>query len=238
MVYTRAWRSCRRLKQLRRRRGDAAAPVGTPATSPSVAPMFEHALQLADPWLERYGYAAVFGTMFLEGVGVPAPGLTFLIAGVVLASQGVMHIAPLVGLALTGILSGCQLAYLIGRAGGRRLLLRIGLVSRHRLRRLHRLFARRGAALLVLAPFLDGTRQYGSLVAGVAKMGWQRFTLFNLSGVILWIGTWSTATDLLGHHLEPALNFAHRSAPWLLGIVLTLLLVLVIHRLVRGDYHR
>jgi membrane protein DedA with SNARE-associated domain len=200
--------------------------------------MFDHILQTAEPWLGQYGYAAVFAAMFLEGIGIPAPGLTFLIAGVMLASRGAMHIAPVVGLALTGILSGCQLAYLIGRAGGRRLLLRIGLVNRHHLRRLHGLFTRWGAALLVLSPFLDGTRQYGSLVAGVAKIGWQRFTLFNLSGVILWIGTWSSATDLLGHHLEPVLNFVQRSTPWLLGIVLTLLLALVIDRLVRGDWHR
>jgi membrane protein DedA with SNARE-associated domain len=193
--------------------------------------VFEHLLQVAEPWLERYGYAAVFGALFLEGVGIPAPGLTFLIAAVMMASRGLMHIAPVVGLALIGILSGCQLAYVIGRAGGRRTLLRLGLVNRQRLQRLQSLFARWGPALLVVAPFLDGTRQYGSLVAGFADMGWGRFTLFNLSGVIIWIGSWSIATDVLGHHLEPVLRFADSWGPWLLAALLAVLVLLLIREL-------
>jgi membrane protein DedA with SNARE-associated domain len=147
-----------------------------------------------------------------------------------LAKQGAMHIALVAGLAVIGILSGCQLAYLIGKIGGRRLLLRIGLVNRHHLLRLHELFGRWGASLLVAAPFLDGTRQTSSLVAGTAEMNWSKFTFYNCIGVVLWIGTWSTATDVLGHQLEPVLSLVHRSAPWLLGAVVTTLLVLLVFR--------
>jgi membrane protein DedA with SNARE-associated domain len=193
--------------------------------------MFEHVLQVAEPWLEQYGYVAVFGAMFLEGIGIPAPGLTFLIASVMLANQGAMHIALVVGLAVVGILTGCQLAYLIGKIGGRRLLLRIGLVNRPHLLRLHELFGRWGAPLLVAAPFLDGTRQTSSLVAGTAELNWSRFTLYNFTGVVLWIGIWSTATDVLGHQLGPVVSLVHRSAPWLLGAVATTLLVLLVSRL-------
>jgi membrane protein DedA with SNARE-associated domain len=200
--------------------------------------MFEHLLQVAEPWLERYGYAAVFGAMLLEGVGIPAPGLTFLIAAVMMASHGLMHIGLVVGLALIGILFGCQLAYHIGRVGGRRTLLRLGLVNRQRLQRLQSLFARWGPALLVVAPFLDGTRQYGSLVAGFAGMGWGRFTVFNLSGVILWIGSWSIATEVLGHHLEPVLKFADRWGPWLLAVVMVVIvLLLILERVRRRELH-
>jgi len=195
--------------------------------------MFEHLLRIATPWLEQYGYGALFGAMFLEGFGIPAPGLAFLLASVMLASQGEMHIALVVGLALAGILTGSQLAYFIGRTGGRRLLLRTGLVNRHHLRRLQDLFRRWGATLLLVAPFVDGTRQYSSLVAGTAKMRWQRFTLYNLSGVTLWIGIWSTATDILGHHLEPVLTLLHASSLWVFGIVVMTLLIFLVYRLVR-----
>jgi membrane protein DedA with SNARE-associated domain len=193
--------------------------------------MFEHLLQVATPWLEHYGYVAVFGAMFLEGIGIPAPGLIFLIASVMLAKQGAIHIALVAGLAVVGILAGCQLAYLIGKIGGRRLLLRIGLVNRSQLLRLHELFGRWGAPLLVAAPFLDGTRQTSSLVAGTAEMNWSRFTLYNFTGVVLWIGIWSTATDVLGHQLGPLLSLVHRSAPWLLGAVATTLFVLLVSSL-------
>ncbi|MGD2055274.1 MAG: DedA family protein [Gammaproteobacteria bacterium] len=195
--------------------------------------MLEHLLQDAEPWLEQYGYAAVFGAMFLEGIGIPAPGLTVLIASVMLASRDAMHIVPVVAIAILGMLSGCQLAFLIGRAGGRRLVLRWGLVHPRHLRRLQRLFARRGAALLVAAPFFDGTRQYGSLVAGTAGLGWRRFTLYNLSGVVLWVGAWSSATDVFGQHLEPVLALVHRSSPWLFGAGVTALLGLLGYGLLR-----
>jgi len=194
--------------------------------------MLEHIIQLAEPWLEQYGYAAVFATLFLEGIGIPAPGLSFLVASVMLASRGEMHLVPILIMALTGFIGGCQLAFILGRKGGRRLLLRIGLLNRHRLHWLQQLFARRGALLLMIAPFLDGTRQYVSLVAGTAKMNWTRFSLFNLAGVLLWLGTWSAGVDLFGHNLEQILRLTHLSSPWLLGIVFASLGAWVIYRIV------
>jgi len=196
--------------------------------------MFEHFLRLAEPWLEQFGYAALFAAMFLEGIGIPSPGLAFLVASVLLASRGEMHLVPILTLALAGIVSGCQLAFLLGRTGGRRLLLRIGLLNRHRLRWLRRLFDRWGAPLLMAAPFLDGTRQYSSLVAGTAEMSWRRFSFYNLSGAVLWIGSWSAAVELFGHHIEPVLRFAHRSAPWLLGAVFAGLTGWTLYRIARN----
>jgi membrane protein DedA with SNARE-associated domain len=195
--------------------------------------MLEHFLAVAQPWLEHYGYAAVFAALFLEAIGIPTLGLTLLIASVLLASRGEMHIGAVVGLALAGALGGYQLAYLFGRTGGRRLLLRTGLLSRHQLRRLHRLFLRWGPLLLLVAPFLDGTRQYGAHVAGTARMRWRTFTLYNLAGVVLWIGSWSLATDLLGHHLEPVLALVHRSSRWIFIGIGVLLCTVLLYRLFR-----
>jgi membrane protein DedA with SNARE-associated domain len=200
------------------------------------APMLEHFVQLAQPWLEHYGYAAVFMALFLESIGIPTLGLTLFIASLLLASRGEMQIGVVIGLALAGMLGGCQLAFLFGRTGGRRLLLRSGLLNRHHLRRLHRLFLRWGPLLLLAAPFLDGTRQYGALVAGTAQMRWRTFTLYNLAGVVLWIGSWSIATDLLGHHLEPVLGYVHRSGPWIFGGIGALLVVMILYRLL-GKFH-
>lgn len=192
--------------------------------------MLEHFLEVATPWLEHYGYAALFGALFLEGVGIPAPGLTFLLASVLLASRGEMTMAAVLGAAFAGFVSGCQLAFLLGRTGGRRLLLRSGILNRHRLRQLQRLFRRWGVPFLLAAPFFEGMRQYSSLVAGAAAVGWRRFTLYNVAGIGAWIAVWCTAADVFGHHIEPVLRLVHGSAPWLIGIALTLIVVLpVLH---------
>lgn len=198
-----------------------------------MARMLEHLAQVAQPWLEQYGYAALFGALFLEAAGIPTLGLTMLIASVLLASRGEMQIGLVVGLALIATLSGCQLAFFFGRTGGRRLILRTGLLNRHHLHRLHGLFRRWGPPLLLAAPFLDGLRQYGSLVAGAAMMNWGKFTLYNVAGVSLWIGSWSVATDLFGHHLEPVLRVVHKSGPWIFAGIASILIVFVLHRIFR-----
>jgi membrane protein DedA with SNARE-associated domain len=198
-----------------------------------VAHMLEHFAQVAQPWLEQYGYAALFGALFLEAAGIPTLGLTMLIASILLASRGEMQLSLVVGLALIATLSGCQLAFIFGRTGGRRLILRTGLLNRHHLHHLHRLFRHWGPPLLLAAPFFDGLRQYGSLVAGAAMMNWGKFTLYNVAGESLWIGSWSVATDLFGHHLEPVLRVVHKSGPWIFAGIASLLIVLVLHRVLR-----
>ena len=75
-----------------------------------MAHMLEHFAQVAQPWLEQYGYAALFGALFLEAAGIPTLGLTMLIASILLASRGEMQLSLVVGLALIATLSGCQLA--------------------------------------------------------------------------------------------------------------------------------
>ena len=42
--------------------------------------ILNHALTVAGPYLHRYGYAAIFVGALIEGVGIPAPGLTLLVA--------------------------------------------------------------------------------------------------------------------------------------------------------------
>ena len=198
--------------------------------------MPEHFYQIAEPWLAHYGYPALFGVMFLEGVGIPAPGLTFLLVAVLLGSRGEMLITAVAGAALAGYASGCQLAFRIGRKGGRRLLLRTGLLNRPRLHKLRRLFGRWGAPLLVAAPFLDGTRQYASLFAGTADTDWLRFSLLNLTGAALWIGVWCTAADLFGHDIEPLFGLLHRSALWMIGAVVTAAIAWLVYRIARRAF--
>jgi membrane protein DedA with SNARE-associated domain len=216
----------------------AACPAGGSLQRRQLAHMLEHVVQVAQPWLEHYGYAALFGALFLEAAGIPTLGLTMLIAAVLLASQGEMQIELVVGLALVATLSGCQLAYIFGRTGGRRLILRTGLLSRHHLHDLHRLFRRWGPPLLLAAPFVDGLRQYGSLAAGAAMVSWGKFTLYNAAGVVLWIGSWSVATDLFGQHLEPVLRVVHKSSPWIFACIATSLLGFILLRLFRKPHTR
>jgi hypothetical protein len=67
-----------------------------------------------------------------ESSGVPLPGETALITGAVLASQHRLQIALVIALAAGAAILGDNAGYLIGRKGGRWLLLRPGPFARHR----------------------------------------------------------------------------------------------------------
>ena len=78
------------------------------------------------------GYLILFALTAAESAGVPVPGETALITGGVLAHHGQFSIALVIAVAAAGAIVGDNVGYLIGRAGGRRLLERPGPLEDHR----------------------------------------------------------------------------------------------------------
>ena len=129
------------------------------------------------------------------------PGETLLIASALLASQGEMHIVPVLFIACAAAVTGDNIGYAIGRFGGRKLVLRYGhyvLVSEQRLQKTERFFGRYGGAVVVIARFLAVLRQLNGIVAGTVKMSWHRFLAYNILGAALWVGFWGMLFYELG----------------------------------------
>ena len=83
-------------------------------------------LTTVKPYLDHYGYWALFGAILLENFGLPVPGESLLITSALLASQGEMHLVPLLLIACVAAVTGDNIGYAIGRFGGRKLVLRYG----------------------------------------------------------------------------------------------------------------
>jgi membrane protein DedA with SNARE-associated domain len=112
---------------------------------------------------------------------------------------------------------GDSLGYLIGRTGGRPLVLRFGRYLRltpGRLDRVEMFMARQGPKVVVVARFVEGLRQLNGIVAGVTGMPWPRFVLFNAIGAAAWVATWTTAGYLAGNHLTAITATIHRYQLW------------------------
>ena len=153
------------------------------------------------PYLDHYGYWALFGAILLENFGLPVPGETLLIASALLASQGKMHIVPLLVTACIAAITGDNIGYAIGRFGGRRLVFRYGryvLITEERLQKAEGFFGRYGGAVVVMARFFAVLRQLNGIVAGTAKMRWYRFLLYNILGAALWVTFWGMLFYELG----------------------------------------
>ena len=79
--------------------------------------MLQHYLDLAKPWLDHYGYFALFITLFTEGFGVLAPGQTLLIAAALLTAEGQLNLTLVLLVAWIATVSGEIVGYGIGLWG-------------------------------------------------------------------------------------------------------------------------
>jgi membrane protein DedA with SNARE-associated domain len=167
-----------------------------------------HLMNTVKPYIEQYGYWAVFGSILLEDFGLPTPGEAMLIAGALLASHGDLYIIPLLITAWIAAVVGDNIGYAIGRFGGRPLVLRYGryvFINQRRLGHAETFFGKHGGIVVVSARFIEGLRQLNGIVAGLAKMSWWRFLTYNALGAALWVGFWG----MLFYHIgEGASRFA------------------------------
>lgn len=147
------------------------------------------------------GYVALFGILFAEYMGLPLPGETALLGAVVLAGAGDLALPVIVLLAIAGAILGSCFGYVVGRRGGRTLLLRPGPFVARRHRMLHgaeRFFARYGDAAVFLSRWVPCARYLTPLTAGAAQMSWHRFLFFNVTGGIVWVASLSAVATYFG----------------------------------------
>ena len=103
---------------------------------------------------------------------------------------------------LAGTVGG-SLGYAVGEQGGRPLLERyqsLLRISPAALKRGEELFARYGAAAIFVARFIFGLRVFAGPLAGVLRMRWRTFLLFNFLGAGVWATIIAGAGYLFGQH--------------------------------------
>jgi membrane-associated protein len=154
----------------------------------------------------HYGYWAVGAALLLENAGVPVPGETILLLASFLAYSE--HELRLPWIILVGTIAatvGDNLGFALGYYGGRPLLARYQAFFRIQQKTLTRgeeLFARYGAVTVFFARFVFGMRIITGPIAGVLRMSWRKFTIFNFLGAALWVMVISGAGYLFGRHWE------------------------------------
>src|SRR4051812_21970833 len=100
-----------------------------------------------------------------------------------------MNIAVVIFAAAAGAIIGDNVGYWIGRTGGRRLLDRWGPVKRFSERVLppsERFFQRHGPKTVFFARFIAGLRVTAAWMAGISRMEWWKFLMWNAAGGIVW----------------------------------------------------
>ncbi len=157
-------------------------------------------------------YAVLFALVAGESAGLLLPGETALIAAGVLAGNGHLKIAVVIGVAALGAVLGDNAGYAGGRYGGRRLLESPRVpFARHRATWLDRgdaFFARHGGKAVFLGRFVVGVRVVVAWVAGINGLSWRSFVVWNLLGGVFWAATVGLLAYSFGTVIERDLKLA------------------------------
>jgi len=191
--------------------------------------MTHHILDLLRSALVQYGYWAVAAALLLENAGVPMPGETVLLLASFLAySEGNLHLGWIIFVGTLACTAGDNVGYAIGDYGGRPLLERYRSVFRIRettLARGERLFERYGSVTILFSRFVFGMRVIAGPLAGVLRMPWKKFAVFNFVGAALWVSAVSLAGYFFGSRWGMLMHFIKRFDLALGGMVVVLLVV-------------
>lgn len=176
--------------------------------------------------IRTIGYVGVFGFVFAESgilIGVFLPGDSLLFTAGFLASQGYFNLPILVTGCFIAAVAGVSVGYAFGYRFGRTLFQREdSLIFRKRdLLRAEEFYARHGGKAIVLARFVPIVRTLAPIVAGVGRMDYRRFLLFNVIGALLW----AVGITLAGYFLGSMIPDVDR---YLLPIIASIIAVSVL----------
>jgi membrane protein DedA with SNARE-associated domain/membrane-associated phospholipid phosphatase len=175
--------------------------------------------------VSQYGYFIVFITIMLECAGIPMPGETALIVAAAFAGTGKLDISLVILIAAASAIAGDAGGYWIGRYYGRTLIERYGKfihINDHRLSVIQGYFTRHGSKTVFFGRFFSILRTYSALFAGICRMPYGTFTLYNGLGGITWAVTFGVIGYLFGQNLPLLQKIVHT-----LGWALTIPLVLI-----------
>jgi membrane protein DedA with SNARE-associated domain len=169
------------------------------------------------------GYAAVFALVAVETMGIPVPAETALIAAALLAHKGQMDIGTLVLVASAAAILGDNVGFAIGRRYGRRLFLARGPLQVHRRKVLEvgePFFAKHGPKAVFLGRWISGLRIASAWLAGMNRMRWRVFVVWNALGGIAWAASVAFSVYLLGSAAEHALGIVGPAAAALVVVII------------------
>lgn len=147
------------------------------------------------------GLALIAFIIFAESgllFGFFFPGDTLLFAAGILAAAGQFNILTLIIIIMLSAILGGQAGYFIGQKAGPRLFRKKdGVIFRKEyVEKSERFYKKHGGKTIILARFVPVVRTFAPVVAGIGKMDYLWFTIYNILGA----GTWAVSVTLAGYY--------------------------------------
>ncbi|MGQ0569438.1 MAG: DedA family protein [Armatimonadota bacterium] len=154
-----------------------------------------HLDQYLDAVIQTYGvwaYLILFLIVFCEtGLVITPflPGDSLLFVAGALAARGSLDVWWLAGSLAVAAVAGDAVNYWVGSSLGARLLRQgeVRYLKKDYLDRTHQFYEKYGAKTIVLARFVPIIRTFAPFVAGLGRMTYRRFAVYNVAGGLAWI---------------------------------------------------
>ena len=158
-------------------------------------------------FVQTYGawvYALLFLIIFVEtGVVVmpflPGDSLLFVVGA--MCGAGLMSLPLVLALLVAAAILGNQSNYTIGRHFGPKVFQweNSRFFNKRAFNQAHEFYEKYGGVTIIAARFMPFLRTFAPFVAGVAQMTRSKFTFFDVTGAVLWVGGVTLAGYLFGN---------------------------------------
>lgn len=160
-------------------------------------------------FIVNFGWLAVIAVIFAESglmVGFFLPGDSLLFISGTLVQQGTfsINIFAFIVLLWFAAVAGNSTGYFLGTKYGRKLFRRPdSRFFRHEyLQMAEDFYEKHGNKTIVYAMFIPVVRAFAPVVAGIAKMPYERFVLYNVGGAFVWVSVFTLLGYLAGDVIE------------------------------------
>ena len=169
-------------------------------------------------------YAILFAIIFSETGFVVTPflpGDSLLFVAGAIAATGEMNLWILLGLLTAAAILGNTVNYAIGRWLGKHVTGKgMRWLNKKHLDKAHEFYERHGGKAVVISRFLPIVRTYVPFVAGMALMTPRQYTMYNVAGGVLWVGSLTLAGYFFGN------------IPWVKGNLTAIIIGIIVVSLV------
>ncbi len=172
--------------------------------------------------INSYGilvYGILFGIIFLEtGLVVTPflPGDSLIFAAGAFAAIGSLNPFLIFGLLTIAAILGDTANYWIGHFFGNQILANPKIpINQEHIDKTNAFFKKHGGKTIILARFMPFIRTFAPFVAGIGRMDYYKFIMFNVVGGILWVGLFTFVGYFFGN--LPAIK--HNFSLVIMGII-------------------
>jgi membrane protein DedA with SNARE-associated domain len=176
-------------------------------------------------FVERHGYALLFGWVLVEQSAIPLPSIPLLLAAGALVRAGRLNGVLASASCVSAALIADTLWFQLGKHGGGRvlrLLCRVSLEPDSCVRKTENAFLKYGMKCLLVSKFIPGLNAVAAPLAGNSKSPYGRFLLYDGTGAWIWSGAYLAIGYLFSEQLELAVAYASRMGSGLLVLVVGL----------------